>query len=193
MRRRKKASSKYQHSVGSKTYKNIFEKVDLAQCEFFNFLLLFFFASGCRFKAVISMLLRVSVPETRSLVFLVEKRVLAQRTYIPVPRLLQCLSPRQNWVPQPLSLKRVCPPRNQGGHTRLRVRGWGGGSHFRRLEKKPSNLSTQWLQVKRGVSFPDRLFVLCTERKAVFVYFQKLYLTVSLNVFCAMFNLTKLK
>jgi hypothetical protein len=39
----------------------------------------------------------------------------------------------------------VSLPRNQkGGHSRLRVRGWG--SQFRRLEKKPSTLSTLCLE-----------------------------------------------
>jgi hypothetical protein len=43
-------------------------------------------------------------------------------------------------TPYSLSRKQVCPPRNQsGGHTRLRLMGWGG-SQFRRLEKKPSLL-----------------------------------------------------
>ncbi len=43
-------------------------------------------------------------------------------------------SPKSECVPPP-------PPRNQRGeHTRLRVRGWGGGSQFGRLEKKPSTV-----------------------------------------------------
>jgi hypothetical protein len=50
-----------------------------------------------------------------------------QRTYIP--RVPQFLSSRPNWDPSPppLSQASMSPPRNQrrGGHTRLRVRGWG--------------------------------------------------------------------
>jgi hypothetical protein len=59
------------------------------------------------------------------------------------------LSPCPNWDPPPfLSLASVCvPARNQrGGHTRLRVRGWG--AQFRKLEKKPSTLSTLWVWTK---------------------------------------------
>jgi hypothetical protein len=45
---------------------------------------------------------------------------------VHVPRVPQCLSPRLNWDPHPLSRKRVCTPtRNQRGDSRLRVRGWG--------------------------------------------------------------------
>jgi hypothetical protein len=36
-----------------------------------------------------------------------------QRTYIP--RVSQCLSPRWNWPPHPLSRKRWCPPNQRGG------------------------------------------------------------------------------
>jgi hypothetical protein len=50
-------------------------------------------------------------------------------TVYTVPIVPQCLSPRWNWdspPPHPLSSKRVCPsPRNQRGHTRLRMRGLG--------------------------------------------------------------------
>ncbi len=37
------------------------------------------------------------------------------------------MSPRWNWdSPTPVSRQRVWPsPQNQGGHTRLQVRGWG--------------------------------------------------------------------
>ncbi len=59
-----------------------------------------------------------------------------------IPRVPQCLSPRPNWdPPSPAS---ESAPRNQrgGGHTRLRVRGWG--SQFGRLKNKPSTLSTLW-------------------------------------------------
>ncbi len=54
--------------------------------------------------------------------------------YLPkstnIDRVPQCVSPRQNWDPPPLSRKQVCPPpppesKGGGGHTRLRVRGWG--------------------------------------------------------------------
>jgi hypothetical protein len=46
--------------------------------------------------------------------------------------------------PAPLPQASVTLPRNQrvGGHTLLRVRGWG--SQFRQLEKKPSTMSTHW-------------------------------------------------
>jgi hypothetical protein len=35
------------------------------------------------------------------------------------------------------SRKRVCPPRNQRGHTRMRMRGWGGGDAIRTTGEKP--------------------------------------------------------
>ncbi len=48
-------------------------------------------------------------------------------TYIP--RVLQCLSPHQNWDPTTPSPARECipptPEPQEGEHTRLRVRGWG--------------------------------------------------------------------
>ncbi len=58
---------------------------------------------------------------------------------------VQCLPPRPNWDPHPPLPKQVGPPGTEGaGHTRLRVRGWGGGAGFQlgRLEEKPSTLST---------------------------------------------------
>jgi hypothetical protein len=69
-----------------------------------------------------------------------------QSTYIP--RVPQCLSPRWNWDPRPLSRKRVCPPPGTKG-------GGGGGTNspacegmgelqFGRLERKLSTLSTPW-------------------------------------------------
>ncbi len=49
--------------------------------------------------------------------------------YTYIPRVLQCLSPRPYWELgpiTPISRKRVPPPGTTGGgHTRLRVRGWG--------------------------------------------------------------------
>ncbi len=45
-----------------------------------------------------------------------------------MPRVPQCLSPRPNGDPHPLSRQRVCPStgtKGGGGHTRLRVRGGG--------------------------------------------------------------------
>ncbi len=57
----------------------------------------------------------------------------------------QCPSPRQNWDPHPLCRKwgwSSSGTKGGGGHTRLRVRGWGFQS--RRLEIKPSTLSTLW-------------------------------------------------
>ncbi len=60
-----------------------------------------------------------------------------QSTCIP-----QCLSPRPNWDPPPVSRKRVCPlPGTKGGDS-LACR-WGG-SKFGRLEKNPSTLCTLW-------------------------------------------------
>ncbi len=60
-----------------------------------------------------------------------------QSTYI-LYRAPQCMSPRRNFtrkktknLPQPLSRKRVCPPprsKGWGGHTRLRLRGWGSSN-----------------------------------------------------------------
>jgi hypothetical protein len=44
-------------------------------------------------------------------------------------------------TPTPLSQGSVSPPEPRGGHTRLRVKVWGG-PQFRRPEKKPSTLST---------------------------------------------------
>jgi hypothetical protein len=50
--------------------------------------------------------------------------------------------------PHPLSRKRVCPTEPKGGgHSRLRVRGWG--SQFGRLEKRLSILSTLWSDLSR--------------------------------------------
>jgi hypothetical protein len=46
--------------------------------------------------------------------------------------------PQETVPPPPTTLE----PKREGGHTRLRVRRWGGGSQFGRLENKPSNLST---------------------------------------------------
>jgi hypothetical protein len=46
-----------------------------------------------------------------------------------VPRIPQCMSPCLNWDPPPPPLVSDCvTPQNQRrrGHTRLRVRGWGG-------------------------------------------------------------------
>ncbi len=67
-----------------------------------------------------------------------------QNTYIP--RVPQCLSPCWNWDP-PLPPASECVPtpelKGGGGHTRLRVKGWGS-PNFGRLEKKPSTLSTLW-------------------------------------------------
>ena len=53
------------------------------------------------------------------------RQTAAQSTYIP--RVPQCPFLRLNWdPPPPLPQARVSTPRNQrGGHTRLRVRGWG--------------------------------------------------------------------
>jgi hypothetical protein len=77
-------------------------------------------------------------------------------TYSRVPRVPQCLFPRPNWDPRlPLPQARVSPPGTKGGgHTRLRVRGWG--SQFRRLEKKFISLSTLWVYLRTfnsGVHF----------------------------------------
>ncbi len=52
---------------------------------------------------------------------------LSQSNYIY--RVPQCMYPCRNWVPQPLSRKRVCPPppnQRVGGQTSLRVGGGGG-------------------------------------------------------------------
>jgi hypothetical protein len=77
------------------------------------------------------------------------QRQCTQSTYIS--RVPQCLSPRPNWDPQPLSRKRVClcsaplpPPTKGEGDTRLRVRGWGGGVPIRTARENPCTLSTLW-------------------------------------------------
>ncbi len=63
-------------------------------------------------------------------------------------RVPQCLSPRPNWDPHPLSRKECVPPWNQSGG-RLAC-GWGGGgANCARLEKKPSTLSTLWYNHSR--------------------------------------------
>jgi hypothetical protein len=67
-------------------------------------------------------------------------------TYIPgVP---QCLSPRWNWDPRPLSRKRVCPPLGtKGGRegcTHSPACEGMGELQFGRLERKLSTLSTPW-------------------------------------------------
>ncbi len=67
----------------------------------------------------------------------------ANTTYT-VPRVPQCLSPRPKWDPPPPLRKRMCPsPRNQrGGHTRLRVRGVGGGGRKSLLGKHLTPMCT---------------------------------------------------
>ncbi len=83
---------------------------------------------------------------------------LAQSTYLEyttVSVLLSELGPLLPSFPQ----SSVSPTRNQrgGGHTRLRVRGWGV-SIFRRLEKKPSTL---WPVVLRNANLPAKIFPIC--------------------------------
>jgi hypothetical protein len=80
----------------------------------------------------------------------------SQSTYIL--RVPQCQSPRLNRVPppHPISPYRVCPPWNQrgGGHTRLRVREWGGGPNSENWRKAyslcllydVSYFSTTWVK-----------------------------------------------
>ncbi len=75
-------------------------------------------------------------------------------TYRLYPWVPQCLSHRPNWDPPNTPYcKRECPPEPKGGgHTRLRVRGWG--SQFGRLKKKTSTLCTlcwrpmKWMRLK---------------------------------------------
>ncbi len=60
-------------------------------------------------------------------------RVNPQSTYLP--RVPECLTPRQNWDPHPLSRKR---PEAKEGETHSPAGEGMGESQFGRLEKKPS-------------------------------------------------------
>jgi hypothetical protein len=73
----------------------------------------------------------------------------AQSTYIPI--VPQCMSPRPNWdLPPPLPQASVSLPRNQrGGAHSPAGEGVAGGPQFRRLEEKPSTLSTLWFTVQK--------------------------------------------
>jgi hypothetical protein len=91
---------------------------------------------------------RTSQRTKRKIVFVLCKRYIkAQSTYIS--RAPQCLSPRPNWNPPTrLSRKRVCPPpelKNEDGHTRLRVSGWGVPIRTTG-EKAYSTLSNLWVK-----------------------------------------------
>ncbi len=72
-----------------------------------------------------------------------------QSTFINI-RVPQCLSARPNWDSPTLSSTSVCvpPPGTKGGGGDTLACLWGvgagGKSQFRRLEKKPSTLSTLW-------------------------------------------------
>ncbi len=66
-------------------------------------------------------------------------------TYILVPRVPQCLSPRQNWDPPiPLLQASVYPYETKGGVKHSPAGEGVGASQCGRLEKKPSTLSTLW-------------------------------------------------
>ena len=66
-----------------------------------------------------------------------------------IPRVPQCLSHRPNWgPPNPYPACECLPPltpRGGGGAHSPADEGWGG-SQFWRLEKKPSTLSTLWVE-----------------------------------------------
>jgi hypothetical protein len=68
-----------------------------------------------------------------------------------------CLSPRPNW--DPLFRKRVCPlpEPKEGGHIRLRVRGWGVPIQ-KTGEKACSTLSTLWYEYAHWEKVLGRIF-----------------------------------
>ncbi len=57
--------------------------------------------------------------------------------------------------PNPPPQASACVYQTGGGHTRLRVREWGGGSQIERLEKKPSTL---WYIRTATLATPEKCY-----------------------------------